>query len=112
MSCNLLQGCRSGHCETGRGPYREYQDGQLCGFRAPPIATAQELATLVRAKIPGAQIDFKPDLELQKILDKSLLSLDDSIARKEWGWEPEYDQARIVEDFVEEMRRHPERYTS
>jgi len=51
---------------------------------APPIATAQELATLVRAKIPGAQIDFKPDLELQKILDKSLLSLDDSIARKEW----------------------------
>ena len=79
---------------------------------APPIATARELAALVKAKIPGAQIDFKPDLELQKILDKSLLPIDDSIARREWGWSPEYDQTRIVDDFVEEMRKHPERYTS
>lgn len=77
---------------------------------APPIATAQELVALVKARIPSAQIDFKPDLELQKILDKSLLPLDDSIARREWGWEPQYDQARIVDDFLEEMKRHPEFY--
>lgn len=77
---------------------------------APPIATAQELAAMVKARIPTAQIDFKPDLELQKILDKSLLPLDDSRARKEWGWKPEYDQARMVDDFLEEMRRHPELY--
>jgi len=77
---------------------------------APPIATAQELVAMVKARIPSAQIDFKPDLELQKILDKSLLPLDDTIARKEWGWKPEYDQTRIVSDFLEEMKRYPERY--
>ena len=77
---------------------------------APPIATAQGLVAMVKARIPTAQIDFKPDLELQKILDKSLLPLDDSMARREWGWKPEYDQARIVDDFIEEMKRYPERY--
>ena len=75
-----------------------------------PIATAGELADLVRAKVPGAQVDFKPDLELQKILDKLLLPLDDSNAQKEWGWKPEYDQERIVDDFLQELRQNPQRY--
>jgi threonine 3-dehydrogenase len=75
-----------------------------------PMASAQELADMVRAKISSAKIDFKPDLELQKILDKLLLPLDDSVARNEWNWRPEYDQERIVGDFIEEMRIHPQRY--
>ena len=75
-----------------------------------PIATAGELADLVRARVPGAQVDFKPDLELQKILDKLLLPLDDSNAQKEWGWKPEYDQERIVDDFLQELRQNPQRY--
>ncbi len=75
-----------------------------------PIATAQELVNIVRAKVPGAQIDFKPDPELQPILNKLLLPIDDSLARKEWGWEAEYDQERIVDDFLEELRIHPQRY--
>jgi threonine 3-dehydrogenase len=76
-----------------------------------PIASAQELADMVRAKIPGAKIDFKPDLELQKILDKFIIPLDDSVARNEWNWMPGYDQERIVDDFIKEMRIHPHRYT-
>ena len=76
-----------------------------------PIATAQELADMVKDRLPDAQINFDPDLELQKILDKLLLPVDDSIARKEWNWKPEYNQERIVDDFLEEMRMHPQRYT-
>jgi threonine 3-dehydrogenase len=75
-----------------------------------PIASAQELADLVKAKVPNAKISFKPDLELQKILDKFLLPLDDTIARREWNWKPEYNQERIVGDFIEELRTHPQRY--
>jgi nucleoside-diphosphate-sugar epimerase len=75
-----------------------------------PIASAQELTDIVKARIPKAQINFEPDLELQKILDKLLLPIDDSIARKEWNWMPEYNQERIVDDFLEEMRVHPQRY--
>jgi nucleoside-diphosphate-sugar epimerase len=76
-----------------------------------PIATAQELVDMVKDRLPAAQINFEPDLELQKILDKLLLPVDDSIARKEWNWKPEYNQERIVDDFLEEMRIYPQRYT-
>lgn len=75
-----------------------------------PISTAGELADLVRAKVPGAQIDFEPDLELQKILPMRFLPRDDSNAQEEWNWKPEYDQERIVDDFLQELRQSPQRY--
>jgi len=75
-----------------------------------PDPSAKELVDVVKSRIPDAKIDFKPDLELQKILDKFLLRVDDSIARKEWGWVPKYNQERMVDDFLEEMRLHPQRY--
>jgi nucleoside-diphosphate-sugar epimerase len=78
---------------------------------ATPIASAGELADIVSAKVPGAQINFEPDLELQAILDKLLLPIDDSCAREEWGWNPEYDQERIVEDFLQELKQNPQRYS-
>ncbi|UCE52334.1 MAG: NAD-dependent epimerase/dehydratase family protein [Desulfobacterales bacterium] len=76
-----------------------------------PIASAGQLADIVKAKVPDARIDFQPDLELQNILDKLLLPIDDGCARKEWGWRPEYDQERIVEDFLQELKQNPQRYT-
>jgi threonine 3-dehydrogenase len=75
-----------------------------------PIASAGELAEIVRAKVPGADIRFEPDLELQAIVDRLLLPLDDSNARKEWGWCSAYDQARIVDDFLQELKINPQRY--
>ena len=75
-----------------------------------PAASAQELVDLVRAKVPGARIDFQVDENRQKIIDGFTKPLDDSLARKEWGWEPEYDQERIVDDFLKEIKIHPERY--
>lgn len=79
---------------------------------ATPIASAGELADIVSAKVPGAQISFEPNLELQAILDKLLLPIDDRCAREEWGWNPEYDQERIVEDFLQELKQNPQRYSS
>jgi threonine 3-dehydrogenase len=75
-----------------------------------PIASAGELADMVKARIPAAKIEFDPDLQLQAILDQLLQPIDDSLARQEWGWKPEYDQERIIDDFLEEMRLHPQRY--
>jgi len=77
---------------------------------ATPVASAQELADIVKAKIPTAQISFEPDLERQKIVDSLCLPIDDSVARNEWNWRPEYDQERIVSDFIEELKIHPQRY--
>ncbi|MGQ9858066.1 MAG: NAD-dependent epimerase/dehydratase family protein [Thermodesulfobacteriota bacterium] len=75
-----------------------------------PAASAQELVDMVRARVPGARIDFQVDEEKQAIIDRLILPLDDSTARNEWGWRPDYEQERIVEDFLEELRAHPERY--
>jgi len=74
-----------------------------------PTPSAGELADVVSAKVPGAQIDFKPDEELLRIVE-SLRPLDDSNARREWGWEPAYDLERIVDDFLQELKRNPQRY--
>jgi threonine 3-dehydrogenase len=76
-----------------------------------PAASAQELVDLVRSKVPGARIEFQVDEKRQKIIDGFTKPLDDSVARQEWGWKPEYDPERIVEDFLEEMKMHPQRYT-
>jgi nucleoside-diphosphate-sugar epimerase len=76
-----------------------------------PAASAQELADLVRSKVPGARIEFQVDEKRQKIIDGFTKPLDDGVARQEWGWKPEYDPKRIVEDFLEEMKMHPQRYT-
>ena len=36
--------------------------------------------------------------------------IDDTRARTKWGWSPSYDLDAMVDDFLEEMRIHPERY--
>jgi len=72
--------------------------------------SASELAGLVRARIPDAQIDFQPDPSLQFIISRLTVRFDDSRAREEWGWEPRYTQDEMVDDFLREMREHPQRY--
>ncbi len=72
--------------------------------------SASELADIVRARVPGAQIDFKPDPTLQFMLNRMMVRFDDSRAREEWGWEPHYTQDQMVDDFLQEMRQHPQRY--
>ncbi|HET8579468.1 MAG TPA: NAD-dependent epimerase/dehydratase family protein, partial [Nitrospiraceae bacterium] len=75
-----------------------------------PTPTAQELAEAVRAKVSGAQITFSPDPAVQPALDRISLPLDDSNARKEWNWQPAYNQEQLVEDFLQELGLHPQRY--
>lgn len=69
-----------------------------------PTPSALELADAVRARLPHAQIDFKPDMQIQRALDM-LLPLDDTNARREWGWKPSYDLEQTVDDFLRELKR-------
>jgi nucleoside-diphosphate-sugar epimerase len=72
--------------------------------------SAGELADMVRARIPDAQIDFQPSEMMQPLLDRLTMRYDDNRAREEWGWQPHYSQEEMVDDFLQEMRLHPERY--
>jgi len=41
---------------------------------------------------PGAQITFEPNPRRQGIVDSWPEDVDDSLARKDWGWKPDYDE--------------------
>jgi threonine 3-dehydrogenase len=74
-----------------------------------PLKTAQEMVDRVKARLPGARLTFEPDPAVTRIY-YSMRPLDDRCAREEWGWHPEYDHERMIDDFIAELRRHPERY--
>ena len=80
----------------------------LNGFS--PAATAGELVAMIERKVQGAALTFAPDPDIQAMLDKALLAIDDRRAREEWGWSPRYDLEAMVDDFLSELDRHPQRY--
>ncbi|MGQ9543593.1 MAG: NAD-dependent epimerase/dehydratase family protein [Candidatus Bathyarchaeia archaeon] len=61
--------------------------------------TAKEFVEAVRKHIPSAQITFKPDPEVLKMMGKGFGLIDDSLARNEWGWRLKFDIDGMIEDF-------------
>jgi threonine 3-dehydrogenase len=74
-----------------------------------PLKTSQELVDIVNARLPEARLDFAPDPELTQLYYDQR-PIDDRCAREEWGWQPEYGHERWMDDFIAELREHPERY--
>jgi len=63
-----------------------------------------ELANSIRKYMPGFEIDYKPDFR-QKIADSWPQSIDDSSAREEWGWKPDYDLDAMTNDMLINLKR-------
>jgi nucleoside-diphosphate-sugar epimerase len=49
--------------------------------------------------IPDFTIDYKPDYR-QQIADSWPASIDDTVARNDWGWKEEYNIERMAEDMM------------
>jgi threonine 3-dehydrogenase len=62
--------------------------------------SAGQFRERVLAAFPDAQITFEPDPPRQSIIDSWPADLDDSAARMDWGWEPEYDVDRAFDDYL------------
>jgi len=62
--------------------------------------TPKKLAAEIKKHIPGFEIDYDIDPVRQAIADSWPNSLDDSAARQEWGWEPQYDLAEMTKDML------------
>jgi nucleoside-diphosphate-sugar epimerase len=58
-----------------------------------------EMAENIKKYMPNFTIDYKPDFR-QAIADSWPNSVDDSAARKEWGWKPSYDLDAMTKDML------------
>jgi nucleoside-diphosphate-sugar epimerase len=65
--------------------------------------TPDELAAEIRTHIPEFVIDYEVDPVRQAIADSWPRSMDDSAARKEWGWAPEFDLAAMTRDMLDKL---------
>jgi len=64
--------------------------------------TVGELAASIKKHIPEFEVDYEPDFR-QAIADSWPSSVDDSAARKEWGWQPGYDLDTMTQDMLEKL---------
>ncbi|UCH75210.1 MAG: L-threonine 3-dehydrogenase [Rhodospirillales bacterium] len=65
--------------------------------------TPEELAAEIRKHIPDFVIDYEVDPVRQAIADTWPRSMDDSAARSEWGWKPDYDMAAMTKDMLDKL---------
>jgi nucleoside-diphosphate-sugar epimerase len=62
--------------------------------------TAAELADLVGRAFPNDRITFAPDPRRQAIVDSWPEDVDDTRARRDWGFRPGYDLKRTFEEYL------------
>jgi threonine 3-dehydrogenase len=62
--------------------------------------TAGQIRELVVNAFPNAHIDFEPDIQRQNIVDSWPADLNDSDARQDWNWMPEYNVERSFNEYL------------
>lgn len=65
--------------------------------------TPKELAEEIRKEIPDFEIDYKPDFR-QQIADSWPASIDDSVAKKDWGLSYEYGISEMTKDMIKNLK--------
>jgi len=78
-----------------------------CDYNLAAVSfSAGHLAAEIKKHIKDFKVDYKPDFR-QAIADSWPQSIDDTAARKEWGWKPKYDLASMTTDMLEKLgERH------
>jgi threonine 3-dehydrogenase len=66
---------------------------------------ADEIAKSVLRTIPDARFTYSPDPVRQNILDSWPKVIDDSAARRDWGWKPKFDLDAMTDDLIPRVRR-------
>jgi nucleoside-diphosphate-sugar epimerase len=69
-----------------------------------------ELAQEIKKYIPEFTIKYQPDYR-QKIADTWPCTIDDSAARKEWGWKPEHDLSSMTKDMLKKLQERNKKGT-
>ncbi|MBS1755557.1 MAG: NAD-dependent epimerase/dehydratase family protein [Ferruginibacter sp.] len=64
----------------------------------------KEIAASIQKHIPGFSISYQPDYR-QPIADSWPKSIDDSVARKDWGWKEEFALDAMTEDMLKNIKK-------
>lgn len=73
----------------------------VAGFSFTPA----ELADSIKKLHPDFQISYAPDFR-QKIADSWPNTIDDSTARADWGWQPDYTVDQMSADILENLPKY------
>jgi threonine 3-dehydrogenase len=66
--------------------------------------SAEELAAAVRKRLPEARITYKPDPLRAAIVQSWPNQIDDSDARRDWGWKSTWDLERMADTIIEALQ--------
>ncbi|MGS2725580.1 NAD-dependent epimerase/dehydratase family protein [Psychroserpens sp. BH13MA-6] len=66
--------------------------------------TPKEIAEAIKKHIPNFDISYSPDFR-QQIADSWPKSIDDSKARDDWNWHPDYDLKKMTSEMIEQLRK-------
>jgi len=84
---------------------RECLTGQVYNIAAFSL-TAGEFRQWALGAFPEAQITFEPNPRRQGIVDSWPEDVDDSLARKDWGWKPDYEVDKFFNEyFLPEIKK-------
>ena len=63
----------------------------------------KEIAAAIKTHIPEFNISYRPDYR-QVIADSWPQSIDDSVARRDWGWKNEYDLEKMTAEMLANLK--------
>lgn len=65
----------------------------------------EQLAAAIKQRIPGFVMEYRIDPVRQTIAESWPRYMDDSVARHEWDWQPDYDLDAMVDDMLENLSK-------
>jgi len=84
--------------EADFGKLKHHNDFNVAAFSITPGILAENIAKYV----PGFECIYEPDYR-QQIAESWPMSIDDSVAREEWGWEPGWNLDTMTKDMLEKL---------
>lgn len=93
--------CLKGTLDLLEAPEDKLASTRVYNLTALSFTPAQ-LADSIRKYIPGFAITYKPDFR-QQIADSWPASIDDSVARNEWGWRHDFDLDAMTRDMLKSL---------
>jgi threonine 3-dehydrogenase len=91
---------------------REKLTGQVYNIAAFSLTAGQFRQRAIKA-FPSAQITFEPNPRRQGIVDSWPEEVNDVLARKDWGWKPDYNADKFFDEyFLPEITKRYQRPSS